>query len=60
DGSDFTGWEINSIGHVSGDGADYTIAILTSGDKTMQDGVDTIQALSGAAWTAISPVGKGQ
>lgn len=54
DGTDFSGWEVNSVGHVSGSGTDYTIAALTSGDKTEQNGINTIQALSTLAWQTVS------
>jgi hypothetical protein len=53
-----SGWNINSIGHVHGDGADYTIAVLTNDNKTMQDGINTIQALSTAAWNTVSSAAK--
>jgi beta-lactamase family protein len=59
DGDDFNGWVVNSVGHVSGNGADYTIAVLTAGDKTEQHGINTIQALSAAAWNAVSATAKG-
>ena len=48
------GWNINSIGHVHGDGVDYTIAVLTDNDNTMQDGVNTIQSLSTATWNTLN------
>lgn len=53
-----TGWNINSIGHVHGDGMDYTIAVLTDDNNTEQDGINTIQALSTAAWNTLSSVDK--
>ncbi|MEJ0073531.1 MAG: serine hydrolase [Candidatus Saccharibacteria bacterium] len=51
-------WDVNSIGHVHGDGQDYTIAVLTANDATEQDGIDTIQSLSAATWNALSAVLK--
>jgi beta-lactamase class A len=48
------GWNINSIGHVHGDGVDYTIAVLTDNNNTEQDGINTIQALSTATWNTLS------
>jgi len=48
------GWNINSIGHVHGDGVDYTIAVLTDQNNTEQDGINTIQALSAATWNTIN------
>jgi beta-lactamase class A len=49
-------WTVNSIGHVYGDGVDYTLAVLTDGDATEQDGINTIQSLSTAAWDNLSSV----
>lgn len=49
-----SGWNVNSVGHVHGNGVDYTIAVLTNKDKTMQSGINTIQALSSAAWSTLS------
>ena len=53
-----TGWNINSIGHVHGDGVDYTIAVLTNDNTTMQNGINTIQALSTATWNTVSTAAK--
>ena len=53
-----SGWNVNSIGHVHGNGVDYTIAVLTNGDKTEQDGINTIQALSTVAWDTVSTTAK--
>jgi beta-lactamase class A len=36
-------WEINSIGVFTGSGVTYQIAMLTSGNPSMQYGIDTIQ-----------------
>ncbi len=60
DGDDFSGWVVNSIGHVHGDGTDYVIAVYTSGDKTMRDGINTIEALSGATWKTVAAAGQPQ
>jgi Beta-lactamase enzyme family len=48
-----TDWQINSVGWVSGDGRDYLIAVLTTGNPTEQYGIDTINALSSRVWTAM-------
>ncbi|MFF0744912.1 serine hydrolase [Streptomyces sp. NPDC004111] len=42
------GWRVHSLGAFTGQGHDYTITVLTHGNKTMQQGVDTIQAVSRA------------
>lgn len=52
DGS--AGWNVNSVGHVHGNGVDYTIAVLTNKDDDMQDGINTIQALSTVAWNTLA------
>ena len=48
-----TNWQINSVGWVSGDGRDYLIAVLTTGNPTEQYGIDTINAVSSLIWTAM-------
>ena len=39
-------WHINSIGHISGGGLDYAIAILTTNNPSQAYGIDTVEALS--------------
>jgi beta-lactamase class A len=46
-------WTVNSIGHVHGDGVDYTLAVLTEGDITEQDGINTIQSVASTAWSTL-------
>jgi len=48
------GWVINSIGHIHGDGTDYTIAVMTSGSPSEQYGISTIQSLSSATWSKLA------
>jgi len=43
-------WQVNSIGWVSGEGRDYLIAVLSTGDPTEQYGIDTIDQLSAIVW----------
>ncbi|WP_329117570.1 serine hydrolase [Streptomyces sp. NBC_01465] len=40
------GWRVHSIGAFTGKGHDYTISVLTQDNKTMTDGVNTIQAVA--------------
>ena len=49
------GWQVNSIGYVDGDGRDYLIAVLTSGDATEDRGIDTIERISGLVWRELAP-----
>jgi hypothetical protein len=46
-------WVVNSIGIVQGDGRRYFIAVLTR-DPTEQEGITTIEDVSGIVWQNIS------
>jgi hypothetical protein len=48
-----TGWDINSVGHVTGDGRDYVIAVLTNNDPSEDYGIDTVQSVSTAVWNSL-------
>ena len=48
-----TGWHVNSIGRVQGDGRDYLIAVYTSFDSSWDYGTDTIEHIAAAAWQAM-------
>jgi beta-lactamase family protein len=48
-----TDWQINSEGWVSGDGRDYLISVLTTGNPDEQYGIDTVSQLSSLVWTAM-------
>lgn len=43
-------WQVNSIGWVTGAGRDYLLAVLTTGNPTEQDGIDTIGRLAASIW----------
>jgi len=52
-GSD-TDWQINSVGWISGQGRDYLMAVLTTGNPTEQYGIDTIDQLAAIVWKDMS------
>jgi Beta-lactamase enzyme family len=43
-------WQINSVGWISGNGRDYLMAVLTTGNPTEQYGIDTIDQLAAMVW----------
>ena len=48
-----TGWHVNSIGRVEGDGRDYLIAVYTSFDSSWAYGIDTIERIAASTWQAM-------
>jgi Beta-lactamase enzyme family len=48
-----TDWQVNSVGWISGDGRDYLVAVLSTGNPTEQYGIDTINGLSSRLWSAM-------
>ena len=46
-------WEINSIGEVTHDGREYLVAVLSSDNESMDDGVDVIEKAAKAAVDAL-------
>jgi beta-lactamase class A len=49
-----TDWQINSVGWISGDGRDYLMAVLTTGNPAEQYGIDTVNQLAAIVWKAMS------
>jgi hypothetical protein len=49
-----TDWQVNSIGWVKGDGRDYILAVLTTGNSTEQYGIDTINDIASEVWNTSS------
>lgn len=52
---DSTGWHVNSIGRIQGDGRWYLIAVLTDDNSSEQYGIDTIKGISSIVWHALTP-----
>ncbi|MFF0447456.1 serine hydrolase [Streptomyces sp. NPDC004609] len=49
------GWRVHSIGAFTGAKHDYTMTVLTQGNRTMNDGVNTIQAVARAIHKGLGP-----
>ncbi|QIQ04736.1 serine hydrolase [Streptomyces liangshanensis] len=49
------GWRVHSIGAFTGKGHNYMITVLTHDNKTMNDGVNTIQAVAKAVHKDLNP-----
>lgn len=49
------GWRVHSIGAFTGNGHDYVLTVLTQDNKTMTDGVNTIQAVARAVHKDLNP-----
>lgn len=47
-------WQVNSVGWIFGDGRDYLMAVLTTGNVTEQDGIGLIDDLAVMVWTNMS------
>ena len=48
-------WQVNSIGWVSGDGRNYLMAVLSTGNPSEQYGIDTLNHLGAMVWSAEAP-----
>jgi hypothetical protein len=51
-------WQVNSIGAIHGEGRDYLLAVLTSGNVGENYGIDTIEAISRIVWSSLKPRGS--
>jgi hypothetical protein len=43
-------WQVNSIGWISGEGRNYLMAVLSTGNPAEQYGIDTIDQLASMVW----------
>jgi beta-lactamase class A len=48
-------WQINTVGWVSGDGRNYLMAVLSTGNPSEQYGIDTLNHLGAMVWSALAP-----
>jgi beta-lactamase class A len=46
-------WQVNSIGYVAGQGRDYVMAILSTGNPSEQYGIDSLNAVGSMVWKAM-------
>ena len=46
-------WRINSIGHVTGAGRDYTLSVLSWDNESMESGVARTRKVSGFVWRTL-------
>jgi beta-lactamase class A len=46
-------WQVNSEGRIAGDGRNYLVAVLATGNPSEQYGIDTIDTLSALLWSAM-------
>ena len=54
---DRRGWRVHSTGHVSGEGRDYLVAVLTMDNKSMDRGIDVVEGVSKIVWRDLDPEG---
>ena len=48
-----TDWQINSVGWISGQGRNYLMAVLSTGNPSEQYGIDTIDQLAAMVWNGL-------
>lgn len=48
-------WQINSIGHIEGDGRNYVIAILSQENPSEASGIDLVNNVGSAVFKALAP-----
>jgi hypothetical protein len=52
---DAGGWQINSIGYVNGEGRNYLVAVMSDGNASEAQGIDSIEGLSDLIWKELAP-----
>lgn len=53
------GWRVNSIGAVQGAGRDYSLAVLSYDNTSMEQGIARMRAVAGLVWRALAPSSGG-
>lgn len=48
-----SGWQVNSIGWINGNGRNYVLAVLTSGNASEQDGISTIEKIASVMYSEL-------
>lgn len=48
------GWQVNSIGIISGNGRHYLVSVLTARNPSEQYGIDTIEGVSRRVWHGLA------
>lgn len=51
-------WRINSIGHVTGGGRDYTMAMLSTNGRSMDSGIATLDRVSEIVFDGVTALGR--
>ncbi len=54
-----TGQYVNSVGFINGKGKNYVIAVLTTNNKSLSYGIDTINTISSLVWNEVPRVSIG-
>jgi len=49
-------WQINSVGHVHGDGRDYVLAIMSAGNPSCTYGVVTTNTVAAITYSSLRPI----
>ncbi|MEH7336478.1 GDSL-type esterase/lipase family protein [Neobacillus drentensis] len=52
-----SGSYVNSVGYVNGQGKNYVISVLTTNNKSLSYGIETINKISSLVWNEIPPRG---
>ncbi|HUJ05641.1 MAG TPA: serine hydrolase [Streptosporangiaceae bacterium] len=55
--TNYTNWQVDSIGWIHGNGRDYVLAVLSGGNPDEQTGIDTIDTISAKVYSELGPKG---